>query len=325
MLNCVLEFKRSMFCLPRQIGEGIPMHSYRIIRCALGCAMSFTATFMLNPGEGCLVTGMAAQASTLSQSLPMRFNQLPDRITHLIQDNSSAFQVKDAGGPVGTAIPIQIQLPFKVASSFDANAKYTFLMFRGLPDGFKLSSGFVTKNAYVVSIAQYKNISIIPTQNYEGKFPLRVLLYKGNNIPPIERLITVSIGTNDTRAGDTTASSDTSNTAIVSQPTNEELNQVPRPTISPESEASSLAQGQQFVKSGNIVYARLIFEDLALQGSARGAFALGQTYDPDFLTEMNVVGLQPDIDAAKKWYQKAAKLGNQSAANRLDTIAREGR
>ena len=198
-------------------------------------------------------------------------------------------------------------------------------MVRGLPKGFKLSSGFVTKNAYIVSIAQYKNVAIIPPQDFEGKFPLRVLLYKGNNVPPIERLITVSIGVNATQAGDTTASSDTSNTAIVSQPTDDELNEVPKPTISAESEASSLAQGEQFIKSGNIVFARLIYEDLALQGSARGAFALGQTYDPDFLTEINVVGLQPDIDTAKKWYQKAAKLGNQSAAQRLDTIAKEGR
>jgi hypothetical protein len=255
----------------------------------------------------------------------MRVDQLPDQTVHLIQDNSSTFQVMDAGGPVGTAIPLQIQLPFEAGSPSTAGTAYTFLMIRGLPKGFKLTSGFVTKNAYIVSIAQHKNIAIIPPQNFEGKFPLRVLLYKGNNIPPVERLITVSIGVNDTQTGDTTASSDTSNTAIVSQPTDDELNVVPKPTISPESEASSLSQGEQFIKSGNIVYARLIYEDLALQGSARGAFALGQTYDPDFLTEMNVVGLQPDIDTAKKWYQKAAKLGNHSAAQRLDAIAKEGR
>ncbi|MEJ2123886.1 MAG: hypothetical protein P8Y47_03515, partial [Alphaproteobacteria bacterium] len=180
------------------------------------------------------------------------------------------------------------------------------------------------KNSYIVSISQYQNVSIIPPQNFKGKFPLHVLLYNGNNTPPIERLITVSIGVNDTSARNSSNSEDIYNTATVAVPTNEELNEAPKPTITPEDESSSLAQGQQFIKNGNVVYARLIFEDLALQGSAIGAFSLGQTYDPDFLNEINVVGLQPDIKTAKKWYKKAAKMGNPAAIKRLNAIIRDG-
>jgi TPR repeat protein len=62
-----------------------------------------------------------------------------------------------------------------------------------------------------------------------------------------------------------------------------------------------------------------------MQGSARGAFALGQTYDPDFLKRMNVVGMQPDFKTAKKWYEKAAQMGNTAAVRRLNSMEKEGR
>ena len=50
---------------------------------------------------------------------------------------------------------------------------------------------------------------------------------------------------------------------------------------------------------------------------AQSAVALAGTYDPDELGKMKVVGLQPDIAAARKWYEKARELGAPEAAERL--------
>jgi TPR repeat protein len=44
---------------------------------------------------------------------------------------------------------------------------------------------------------------------------------------------------------------------------------------------------------------------------------MGQTYDPAFLGNFVVEGLQPDIEQATKWYQLAAELGSSEAEARL--------
>ena len=63
-----------------------------------------------------------------------------------------------------------------------------------------------------------------------------------------------------------------------------------------------LTQGKAFVSSGNIASARFLFEDLAAKGSGLGAFALGQTFDPNFLQTIVVVGArQSNPEEAKKF------------------------
>jgi hypothetical protein len=286
--------------------------------CGIKCwALSITAVTVFAFVDGQPYYVKTAKAASLPFAFSKDLSQASDRKPILIQHNANAFRVDDASGPAGAAIPLQIQLPFKNIPLSGADAQYTFLMFRDLPNGFKLSSGFITNDAYIASIANYNNISIIPPENYKGSFPLRVLLYRGNNIAPIERIVNISIGKD--------APTENVNTSAGAKPQNNEIDEVTSLKISPESEASSLAQGEKLIESGNIVYARLIYEDLAMQGSARGAFALGQTYDSEFLKRMEVVGMQADFNTAKKWYKKAAKMGNVAAARRLNTLEKEGR
>jgi TPR repeat protein len=45
--------------------------------------------------------------------------------------------------------------------------------------------------------------------------------------------------------------------------------------------------------------------------------ALAGTYDPDELAKMKVVGLQPNVEEARKWYERARELGAFEAAERL--------
>jgi TPR repeat protein len=74
------------------------------------------------------------------------------------------------------------------------------------------------------------------------------------------------------------------------------------------------------VKANDIAAARLIFTRLASNGVAKAAFELGQTYDPDFLRTMHIAGLEPDLEVARRWYAKAAVLGNAEAQSRLATL-----
>jgi TPR repeat protein len=61
----------------------------------------------------------------------------------------------------------------------------------------------------------------------------------------------------------------------------------------------------------------MLFERLARRGSAKGAYAAGRTYDPEFLKSVRVVGLAPNVKKAKDWYARAAALEQPEAAQRL--------
>ena len=91
------------------------------------------------------------------------------------------------------------------------------------------------------------------------------------------------------------------------------------------SDLAYLARARALMKANDIAAARLIFTRLASNGIADAAFELGQTYDPDFLRTMHIAGLEPDLEVARRWYMKAAALGNADAQSRLATLKIETR
>ncbi len=91
----------------------------------------------------------------------------------------------------------------------------------------------------------------------------------------------------------------------------------PRMVISPDQESEMLARGRETLQEGDIAGARLLFQYLADQGSASGAYVMGQTYDPAMLASLGVRGLKGDPKAAKFWYEKAANLGSDAARQKL--------
>ncbi|WP_088346190.1 MULTISPECIES: hypothetical protein [Rhodomicrobium] len=86
--------------------------------------------------------------------------------------------------------------------------------------------------------------------------------------------------------------------------------------ISASEEQSMLHRGRDLIERGHVNGARMIFEHLASQQSALGAFALAQTYDARFLATLPVAGLEPDQRLAAQWYQRAAELSSRSASVR---------
>ena len=55
----------------------------------------------------------------------------------------------------------------------------------------------------------------------------------------------------------------------------------------------------------------------AQAGLARGALLLAATYDPRELARWRVQGVQPNLDEARKWYERARELGAPEAEERL--------
>jgi TPR repeat protein len=82
----------------------------------------------------------------------------------------------------------------------------------------------------------------------------------------------------------------------------------------PNQPSEALAQryhsmGMEQLQHGDVAGARLLFELAAKTGSKESMRALAGTYDPAQLAKFNVVGTQPNVREARKWYEKAGDLG----------------
>lgn len=99
---------------------------------------------------------------------------------------------------------------------------------------------------------------------------------------------------------------------------------VVRPAPLPAAVVALLLQrGEQQAAIGDISAARLLFERAAEAGSPSAALRLARTFDPMFLSAAEATVLSnPAI--ARRWYARAAELGDREASVRLKAI-NEGR
>jgi hypothetical protein len=83
-----------------------------------------------------------------------------------------------------------------------------------------------------------------------------------------------------------------------------------------------VARGEESLAAGNVAVAREFFLRAADAGAARGALLLASTYDPYELVGLHVVGVQPNIDLAQRWYKRAEALGEKHASERITRLER---
>jgi hypothetical protein len=92
-------------------------------------------------------------------------------------------------------------------------------------------------------------------------------------------------------------------------------------SLDPEAIKLLMQQGEQFMASGDLVTARLVFRRAAESGNAAAALALGATFDPVVLARMGVRGMGADVEKARGWYEKAKEYGSPEAPRRLEMLA----
>ena len=80
------------------------------------------------------------------------------------------------------------------------------------------------------------------------------------------------------------------------------------------------AKGMEQIQRGNVVPARMFFEQAAKAGSMESIWALAGTYDPVQLDKLKVIGVKSNFDAAREWYQK---VGDTDAIVAAEQAARE--
>jgi hypothetical protein len=244
--------------------------------------------------------------------------------------SASDFSVEDRTGVPGVPLALGIKLPDNPAQA------YSFLMFRNLPQNFKLSAGFGAKDYWAVSLSDAENLRLIPPDDFQGIFSMDVLLIKGKGIEPERRTANIAFADIDTPA--VTASIEAA--PAPSPPDSDRLEiEAPPPAVLPRervvarSEPAPVARamtdadrllmerGNNLATQGDIASARLMYLQVARKGIAAGALAMGRSFDPEFLHNLNVRGLQPDIAQARSWYKTAADLGSDQANRYLSALS----
>lgn len=84
--------------------------------------------------------------------------------------------------------------------------------------------------------------------------------------------------------------------------------------------AMLIKSGKDLITNGDFAAARLLLRRAADGGSGEAALALGATFDPSFIHQLGAIGVQPDVDRAREWYQKAAALGSVAASKQLANL-----
>jgi hypothetical protein len=93
-----------------------------------------------------------------------------------------------------------------------------------------------------------------------------------------------------------------------------------RPVASIQDAAGLVARGNALLDIGDIVSARLYYEQAADAGDGRAAMLMGATFDPVFLGRAGARGLRGDVANAAAWYRRARDLGERDAVPLLAAL-----
>ena len=81
-----------------------------------------------------------------------------------------------------------------------------------------------------------------------------------------------------------------------------------------------LRRGQDMLKVGDILAARLLLRRAAEAGNSEAAFKLASTFDPIVLRDVGIIGVAPDVTQALSWYEIASALGSEEARHSTERL-----
>lgn len=293
-----------------------------------------TASFQVaQAGSGLLGSALLPQPAQTKPSAPVQLVADTDipQARLIASENFYA----EAGKPIELAMTVIP--PNKVDGGY--------VVIRGLPENAKLSSGqrVGQGEVWVLGTKDLANLQLMPLETSEEKIKLSLELISSQGFTLDRRDIAVVMGEEQSPAptannasnkvagiGDAATlvpKSETSGGISASRTVTTKKVSLPKqqqtPKISEERRKKLFERGEQMLEAGDIASARAFFERLANSGVAEGALAMGNTFDPNYLRTLNVMGLKGDIAKARQWYEYAAKLGSPQGAQLLEQLGQQ--
>jgi hypothetical protein len=125
------------------------------------------------------------------------------------------------------------------------------------------------------------------------------------------------------------ADSTTDPSSTLTRPNRSKFDRTQRPSaMSSAEEAKLLARAESLIKQFDFASARLLLAYALEKGSARAAFMMAETFDPQILRSWQLYGVRGDAEKAREFYQLAAEAGIEKAqdewkrSNRMRTSTR---
>lgn len=81
-----------------------------------------------------------------------------------------------------------------------------------------------------------------------------------------------------------------------------------------------VARADELLHKGDVSGARLLLERSMAAGNARAAFLMAETFDPNILSRLQVLGIRGDAAKAQEYYARARDLGMVQAGERLEAL-----
>jgi hypothetical protein len=246
------------------------------------------------------------------------------------------FSVKDIEAESGSDTAITVAVPSEAELRAAGSPTSTFVLIRNIPEGVIISPGMASGRIRVVPLRDAPSLRLLSRPDINTQFQLEFYLIGQSNRALAQATAAVTLHPRPAFAAPapapTSPKSELPTAAVQPRPEPEPLKPpaqaLPAPSkqpaqaepLSSEVEAVLLARGRNVLQQGGIAAARIMFEELASAGSAAGAFALAQTYDPALATRAAGAAPPPSLAEARRWYQRAAELGNADAERRLAEI-----
>lgn len=231
----------------------------------------------------------------------------------------------------GENTPLPLRLKSQSALAVEAN-----IMIKGLPERVSLSEGKRFQSGIWGVNAAFKELSIICPEGVIGSslLTITVVTIDGTVLDGVNAKLIIKSQQSPPKAWQQTVQAKKPNlVSVPSQDTQLDLDETPQTSaIPPQPKFFARAELEQihaFMKRGaehlqlkNITVARLFFRRAAEQGWAPAALAMGATYDPAELLHFHIVGgIRPDVEIARKWYERALELGSEQARDKLAQLA----
>ncbi len=209
-------------------------------------------------------------------------------------------------------------LPIQIGPQ-DAILKNSFIRIRGLPAAAALSEGHaIGPGAWAVPLVGLASLAVIVPVGLQGRWDVVIGLVTIDGTVLTESKTALVIAPAQLIAPGNKGETPSTNVASLGPSVGAPVNTEER-----ERAFGLLAKGQEQLGRGSIYSARMFFQRAAEAGLAEGALAAGATFDPVELGKLKVIGLTPDIAAARKWYEKARELGAMEATERLRRLDRQ--
>jgi hypothetical protein len=247
-------------------------------------------------------------------------------------------QVQISVAPMIVAAPkTEVVLPIRILP-LEALPKRSFLSLRGFPPGVSLTEGHpIAPGSWAVPFAGLPTLKANIPEGFNGRaeIVISVIAMDGRMLAKAKTALVVEPGATSAAAQPapepvpevTPPSEVPAGPAPLETGTQARQVSTPQPAATPSAEdraraERALAQGEDYFARGSILVARQYFQRALDAGLAVAALRLGATYDPAELQRLQVSGVVPDRDLARKWYQRAQELGAPGADERLADLDR---